>query len=75
MAGDDEEDDIDDLENEFNFEGRMGRNVQQHLPAEGMLRGPVNSGLGYDPDLPQAAHPFPNVPLLTNGEMVCNYLL
>lgn len=70
MAGDEEEDGIDDLENEFNFEGRMGGNMQQNLAAERMLHGPVNSGLGYDPDLPQAVHPFPDVPLLTNGQMV-----
>ncbi|KAK4803551.1 hypothetical protein SAY86_003368 [Trapa natans] len=70
VAGDDEEDDIDDLENEFNFEGRMGGNVQRHLAADRMIHGPINSGLGYDPDLTRAAHPFPNLPLLTNGEMV-----
>ncbi|PKI35728.1 hypothetical protein CRG98_043886, partial [Punica granatum] len=71
VAGDEEEDDIDDVENEFNFEGRMRGNMQQSLAAEGMLHGPANYGLGYDPDLPQAIHPFQNnVPLLTNGQMV-----
>nr|TKS04323.1 cellulose synthase [Populus alba] len=68
VHGDEEEDGIDDLENEFNFDGRnSNRNDMQH---HGGLGGP-ESMRHYDPDLPHDLHhPLPQVPLLTNGQMV-----
>ncbi|KAL5980187.1 putative cellulose synthase A catalytic subunit 5 [UDP-forming] [Asimina triloba] len=68
VDGDEEEDDIDDVENEFNFLGR-DRQDTQHI-AEAMLQGHMNYGQMGDAEIPQAFHPVPQVPLLTNGEMV-----
>ncbi|KAB5556235.1 hypothetical protein DKX38_007144 [Salix brachista] len=68
VHGDDDEDDTDDLENEFNFDGRSGNrhDMQNH----GGLRG-HESMLHHDPDWPHDHHrPLPQVPLLTNGQMV-----
>jgi len=65
VHGDDEEDGTDDLENEFNFDGRNSNrhDMQHHGGPESMLH--------YDPDLPHDLHhPLPRVPLLTNGQMV-----
>ncbi|KAH8490895.1 hypothetical protein H0E87_023144 [Populus deltoides] len=68
VHGDEEEDGIDDLENEFNFDGR---NSNRHdMQNHGGLGGP-ESMRHYDPDLPHDLHhPLPQVPLLTNGQMV-----
>ncbi|CAK7340680.1 unnamed protein product [Dovyalis caffra] len=68
VDGDEEEDDIDDLENEFNFDGKSSNRLDmQH---HGGLGRP-ESMLYYDPDLPRDIHhPLPQVPLLTNGQMV-----
>lgn len=72
MAGDEEEDDIDDLENEFSFDARTKHDMQHALAADAMLH--YGRG-GSDPDLPHVLHsssmsPQPQVPLLTNGQMV-----
>ncbi|XP_058073282.1 probable cellulose synthase A catalytic subunit 5 [UDP-forming] [Magnolia sinica] len=68
VAGDEEEDDIDDLENEFNFMGRDKQDMQ--YLAEAMLQGHMSYGRVGDADIPQVIHPMPQVPLLTNGQMV-----
>ncbi|KAA8528831.1 hypothetical protein F0562_036186 [Nyssa sinensis] len=73
VEGDEEEDDIDDVENEFNFEGRGGvarQDSHQHTLAEAMLHGGHMSS--FDPDLPPHVlqTTLPQVPLLTNGQMV-----
>nr|DAD46409.1 TPA_asm: hypothetical protein HUJ06_016346 [Nelumbo nucifera] len=68
VAGDEEEDDIDDLENEFSFAGRDKQDMQ--YLAEAMLQGHMSYGRAGDADMPQVAHTIPQVPLLTNGEMV-----
>ncbi|KAG6773197.1 hypothetical protein POTOM_020458 [Populus tomentosa] len=65
VHGDEEEDGTDDLENEFNFDGRNSNrhDMQHHGGPESMLH--------YDPDLPHDLHhPLPQFPLLTNGQMV-----
>lgn len=67
VAGDEEEDGIDDLENEFNFMGRDKQDMQ--YLAEAMLQGHMSYGRAGDVDMSQAVH-MPQVPLLTNGEMV-----
>ncbi|XXG46397.1 hypothetical protein AAC387_Pa02g1258 [Persea americana] len=67
VAGDEEEDGIDDLENEFNFMGRDKQDMQ--YLAEAMLHGHMSYGRAGDADMSQAVH-MPQVPLLTNGEMV-----
>lgn len=68
VAGDEEEDDIDDLENEFNFDAARSRRDMQHSPTpEAMLhygRASDNS------DLYQPLHPLPQLPLLTDGQTV-----
>ncbi|XP_059636344.1 probable cellulose synthase A catalytic subunit 3 [UDP-forming] [Cornus florida] len=72
VEGDEEEDDIDDVDNEFNFDGR-GHDSQQHALAEAMLHGGhMTYGRSYDSDLSHHAFhtPLPQVPLLTNGQMV-----
>nr|DAD46411.1 TPA_asm: hypothetical protein HUJ06_016348 [Nelumbo nucifera] len=68
VAGDEEEDDIDDLENEFSFTGRDKQDMQ--YLAEAMLQGHMSYGRAGDADMPQVAHTIPQVPLLTNGQMV-----
>ena len=68
VHGDEEEDDTDDLENEFNFDGRSSK--RHDMQYHGGLRG-HESMLHHDPDLPRDLHrPLPQVPLLTNGQMV-----
>ncbi|RVW51179.1 putative cellulose synthase A catalytic subunit 6 [Vitis vinifera] len=61
--------DIDDVDNEFNFEGR-GKVDMQGALAEAMLQGHMTYGRAYDSDLPHVFHTMPQVPLLTNGQMV-----
>ena len=68
VAGDEDEDGIDDLENEFNFAGRAKQDGQ--FVAESMLQGHISYGRGGDVEMPQVVHTVPNVPLLTNGQMV-----
>ncbi|KAL5999440.1 putative cellulose synthase A catalytic subunit 3 [UDP-forming] [Asimina triloba] len=68
VAGDEEEDGIDDLENEFNFVGRDRQDMQ--YSAEAMLQGHMSYGRAGDADMPQVVHTVPLVPLLTNGQMV-----
>ncbi|PKA51109.1 putative cellulose synthase A catalytic subunit 3 [UDP-forming] [Apostasia shenzhenica] len=68
VAGDEEEDDIDDLENEFNFVGKERRDGR--YLAESMLHGQMSYGRGGDVEFSQVAHAMPQVLLLTNGEMV-----
>ncbi|KAH7566958.1 hypothetical protein ACOSP7_011398 [Xanthoceras sorbifolium] len=67
VHGDEEEDDVDDLDNEFN--------VQQHgaaaaFGAEALLHGHMSYGRGFDSDLHHVVSPLPQVPLLTNGQMI-----
>lgn len=70
MDGDEEEDGVDDLENEFNFDGRHRQEMdRQGYGAEAMLHGHMSYGRASDSDLSQV-HPLPQVPLLTNGQMV-----
>lgn len=67
MPGDEEEDGVDDLENEFNW---TDKHDSQYL-AESMLHAHMSYGRGADLDgVPQPFQPIPNVPLLTNGQMV-----
>ncbi|XP_039131268.1 probable cellulose synthase A catalytic subunit 3 [UDP-forming] [Dioscorea cayenensis subsp. rotundata] len=68
VAGDEEEEGIDDLENEFSFAGRNDQDMQ--YMAEAMLQGHMSYGRGGDVDMPQVVHTMPQVPLLTNGQMV-----
>ncbi|XP_077212392.1 putative cellulose synthase A catalytic subunit 5 [UDP-forming] [Tasmannia lanceolata] len=68
VAGDEEEDDVDDLENEFNFAGRDNQDIQ--YLAEAMLQGHMSYGRSGDSDMPQVVHTMPQVPLLTNGQVV-----
>jgi cellulose synthase A len=73
VAGDEEEDGVDDLEGEFGLQdggGAGGHDDDPQYVAESMLRAQMSYGRGGD------AHPagfgpvVPNVPLLTNGQMV-----
>ncbi|XP_020090155.1 probable cellulose synthase A catalytic subunit 3 [UDP-forming] [Ananas comosus] len=66
VPGDEEEDGIDDLENEFNF---MGKDKQDNQ-LESMLQGHMSYGRGGDVDMPHMVHTMPQVPLLTNGQMI-----
>nr|QBI56888.1 cellulose synthase A3 [Agave sisalana] len=68
VAGDEDEDDIDDLENEFSFAGRDKEDMQ--YGAEAMLQGHMRFGRGTDVDMPHGVNAVSQVPLLTNGEMV-----
>ncbi|XP_034680957.1 probable cellulose synthase A catalytic subunit 5 [UDP-forming] [Vitis riparia] len=71
VEGDEEEDDVDDLENEFNFVGRRRDTQDMQYIAEGMLQGHMTYGRAGDADmLPQVVNTMPSVPLLTNGQMV-----
>lgn len=47
MEGDEDEEDIDDIEHEFNIEDEQ--NTNKHL-AEAMLHGKMSYGRGYDDD-------------------------
>jgi cellulose synthase A len=67
VPGDEEEDGVDDLENEFNW---TDKHDSQYV-AESMLHAHMSYGRGADFDgVPQPFQPIPNVPLLTNGQMV-----
>jgi cellulose synthase A len=67
VPGDEEEDGVDDLENEFNW---SDKHDSQYV-AESMLHANMSYGRGADLDgVPQPFQPIPNVPLLTNGQMV-----
>ncbi|KAG8100176.1 hypothetical protein GUJ93_ZPchr0013g35695 [Zizania palustris] len=66
VAGDEEEDGVDDLEGEFGLQGD-GREDDPQYVAESMLRASMSYGRGGDL---QPFQPNPNVPLLTNGQMV-----
>lgn len=68
VEGDEDEDDVDDLENEFNFVGRDKQGMQ--YIAEAMFHGHMSYGRAGDGDLPQVLHTMPQVPLLTNNDMV-----
>lgn len=66
MTGDEEEDGVDDIDNEFNWNGDDSQSV-----AESMLYGHMSYGRGGDLNgVPQPFQLNPNVPLLTNGQMV-----
>jgi hypothetical protein len=66
VTGDEEEDGVDDIDNEFNWNGHDSQSV-----AESMLYGHMSYGRGGDPNgVPQPFQLNPNVPLLTNGQMV-----
>ncbi|GJN41117.1 hypothetical protein PR202_gn00447 [Eleusine coracana subsp. coracana] len=62
VPGDEEEDGVDDLENEFNW---VDRHDSQSV-AESMLHGHMSYGRSCD----MPFQPNPNVPLLTDGQMV-----
>ncbi|MCO5601057.1 hypothetical protein L7F22_055174 [Adiantum nelumboides] len=67
VEGDEEEEDVDDLENEFNFDYESEKKNGQHI-AEAMLHGQMSYGRGDDHDMPHMTHTMiPQVPLLTNG--------
>nr|AFI71895.1 cellulose synthase 6 [Paeonia lactiflora] len=68
VEGDEDEDDVDDLENEFNFAGRDNSDMQ--YLAEAMLHGHMSYGRAGDSDMPHVVNTMPQVPLLTNGDMV-----
>ncbi|XP_034197682.1 probable cellulose synthase A catalytic subunit 3 [UDP-forming] isoform X2 [Prunus dulcis] len=71
VQGDEEEDGVDDLEHEFSFDATRSRNgMQQALAADAMLHGYMSYGRASDSDFPQVLHPMPQLPLLTNGQMV-----
>jgi cellulose synthase A len=64
VLGDEEEDGIDDLENEFNW---ADKHDSQYV-AESMLHTHMSYGRGAEFDgLHQPFQPIPNVPLLNNG--------
>ncbi|XP_057973112.1 probable cellulose synthase A catalytic subunit 5 [UDP-forming] [Malania oleifera] len=78
VEGDEEEDDIDDLENEFNFDGQQQQHQHQQAFAEAaILQGHLGSCYGHptaaaiDSDLlhRHALHTIPQLPLITNGHM------
>lgn len=71
VPGDEEEDGADDLEDEFNWRDRD----DSQYAAESMLHAHMTYGRGGDLDgVHQPFQPNPNVPLLTNGQMVINHL-
>lgn len=71
VAGDEDEDDIDDLENEFNLDAKTRQDMQHGLPADAMLYyGRANSESDFPHVLHSSMSPQPQVPLLTNGQMV-----
>lgn len=72
MAGDEEEDGVDDLENEFSFDGRSRHDLQHAVSADSMLHGHMSYGRAssVSSDFHNDLHPMPQLPLLTNGQMV-----
>lgn len=77
VEGDEEEDGDEDLEYEFNFVGRRRDTQDMQYIAEGMLQGHMTYGRAGEADmLPQVVNTMPNVPLLTNGNMVlCDMII
>lgn len=68
VEGDEEEDDVDDLENEFDFGDRDKQDMQYSV--ESMLHGHMSYGRGGDMEMPHVRqNMLPQVPLLTNGQM------
>ncbi|RWV99494.1 hypothetical protein BHE74_00026726 [Ensete ventricosum] len=61
-----------DLENEFNFVG--GDKQEAQYMADAMLQGHMSYGRWGDINAPNMAHNVPQVPLLTNGEMVLDLI-
>eukprot|EP01018_Ginkgo_biloba_P008392 Gb_25795 [translate_table: standard] len=75
VDGDEEEEGVDDLENEFNY-SQGNRNEKQQI-AEAMLHWQMAYGRGEDVGLshsPRQGLPQPQVPLLTNGPSVSGEL-
>ncbi|KAG6510699.1 hypothetical protein ZIOFF_028730 [Zingiber officinale] len=66
VPGDEEEDDVDDLEHEFDW----GDDHDSQYLAEAMLHSRMSYGRHGDINNPHVVRPMPQVPLLTNGEMV-----
>lgn len=66
MPGDDEEDDLDDLENEF----EMDKKDQQPSP-DAMLHGRMNYGRMYEHEMAthHMMHQQPRFPLITDGQV------
>jgi len=72
VAGDEEEDDVDDLEGEFGLQdGDAGHDDDPQYVAKSMLRAEMSYARGGD--VHPGFIPAPNVPLLTNGQMVFAY--
>lgn len=68
VQGDEDEDDVDDLENEFDFGDHDKQDMQYSV--ESMLHGHMSYGRGGDMEMPQVRQTMlPQVPLLTNGQM------
>jgi cellulose synthase A len=70
VEGDDDEEDVDDIEQEFNMETQQ-RNRQQIT--EAMLHGRMSYGRGPDDENSQIAHNPelpPQIPILANGHSV-----
>ena len=60
---------MDDLENEFDFGDRDKQDMQYSV--ESMLHGHMSYGRGGDMEMPRVRqNMLPQVPLLTNGQMV-----
>ena len=71
-TGDEEEDGVEDLEGEFGLQdGDAGHDDDPLYVAESMLRSQMSYGRGGD--VHPGFSPAPNVPLLTNGQMVFAY--
>lgn len=70
VEGDEEEDDIDDLENELNFDGGTRQELQNGVFADAVLHTHLGYGRFSDSNLPYAANEIPQLPLLTNGQMI-----
>ncbi len=69
MDGDEEEEGVDDLENEFNLT-EASKQDKEHV-TDAMLHGHMSYGGTYDRDLPHhMMHVQPQFPLLTNGQVV-----
>ena len=66
VPGDEEEDGADDIESEFSW---RDRNDTQYV-TESMLHAHMSYGRAGDLNGHELFQPIPNVPLLTNGQMV-----
>ncbi|KAF6155701.1 hypothetical protein GIB67_007138, partial [Kingdonia uniflora] len=77
VEGDNDEDEIDDLENKFNVLGK-GNNrhdaQQQYAAVESVFYWHMTYGRFGDTDKPQVLHTMPQLQLLTNGKMGDNIL-